>query len=117
MSLGLAEAESVTGYLSLSVGTLFENKLFQKVIRNVAISESRFATCQFCCSIKGKKKKKNNLIFQLFYIKKKQTPNPKLTLVNPTGPWIHGWSNHSDWPGQVIRMLLGQCGKVSPHDL
>lgn len=25
--LGLAEAESVTGYLSLSVGTLFENKL------------------------------------------------------------------------------------------
>lgn len=63
------------------------------------------------------KKKKKTLIFQLFYIKKKQTPNPKLTLVNPTGPWIHGWSNHSDWPGQVIRMLLGQCGKVSPHDL
>lgn len=67
--------------------------------------------------VKKKTKNKKTLIFQLFYIKKKQTPNPKLTLVNPTGPWIHGWSNHSDWPGQVIRMLLGQCGKVSPHDL
>lgn len=53
----------------------------------------------------------------ILYKKKKKTPNPKLTLVNPTGPWSHGWSNHSDWPGQVIRMLLGQCGKVSPHDL
>ena len=64
---------------------------------------------------KKKTKKKKKIIFQIFYIKK--NPNPKLTLVNPTGPWIHGWSNHSDCPGQVIGMLLGQWGKVSPHDL
>lgn len=83
----------------------------------MAISESRFATCQFCCSIKGKKKKKKtNFIFQLFYIKKNK-PKSKLTLVNPTGPWIHGWSNHSDWPGQVIPHAPWLRGKVSPHDL
>lgn len=64
-----------------------------------------------------KKNNNNNLSSNYFIFKKKKNPNPKLTLVNPTGPSIHGWSNRSDCPGQVIRMLLGQWGKVSPCDL
>ena len=64
-----------------------------------------------------KKNNNNNLSSNYFIFKKKKNPNPKITLLNPTGPWIHGWSNRSDCPGQVIRMLLGQWGKVSPCDL
>lgn len=116
--VGLKQNLSLGICLFLSVTPLFENKFFQKVITNVVISESRFATWQFCCSSKGKKKKKTTYLPIILYLKKKKkNPNPKLTLVNPTGPWIHGWSNRSDCPGQVIRMLLGQWGKVSPRDL
>ena len=64
-----------------------------------------------------KKNNNNNLSSNYFIFKKKKNPTPNLTLINPTGPWIHGWSNRSDCPGQVIRMLLGQWGKVSPCDL
>lgn len=41
-------------------------------------------------AVVSKEKKKNSSLPIILY---KKPPNPKLTLVNPIGPWIPGWSN------------------------
>ena len=49
-----------------------------------------FQPGSFAVVSKEKKKKKNSSLPIILY---KKPPNPKLTLVNPIGPWIPGWSN------------------------